>query len=177
MELRFPSHLPFHKFIQILLVHRQFAVEQSRLFAVVYVNELVTIDDRWNSLLPIIYGHAETSAASPQITWKTMLRRLRNDSSHPFDALNSVFPSCLAYLRAFSWTIVPLRGNFCARAVWNHSQQATIHVLVACLLQLAFAIESVVLIFFWVSNWPVFGQSSDNWRQDLPHFAVLIKST
>ena len=32
-------------------------VEQSCLITVVYVIELVTIDDRWNSLLPIIDGH------------------------------------------------------------------------------------------------------------------------
>ena len=31
-------------------------IEQSYLIAVVYIIKLVTIDDRWNSLLPIIDG-------------------------------------------------------------------------------------------------------------------------
>ena len=65
---------------------RQCTAAQSRLVAVVYV----------------IGVTGETSAASSKITSEMMICHLRNDSSHPFDPLNTVFPSCLAYSRVFS---------------------------------------------------------------------------
>ena len=50
-----------------------------------------------------------------------MLWRLRNFSSHPFDALKFVCFSC-AISRAFSCSIGPDTGRFLERAATNHSQ-------------------------------------------------------
>ena len=90
---------------------RQCMVEQSHLVAVVYVIELVTIDDRWNSLLPIIDGHGGNVGNFPAVNVEDDVMSLAEQFQPPIRALNTVFPRLPYMFQGFLLNHRATEGN------------------------------------------------------------------